>query len=189
MTYSLITSRLIRFLLLGAVGLAGIGCTPKAPTDPETAYQDSRMKASVTYLHLLRHTPFFSEFNDGQLKWVIKHSREWDAPAGTVIDSRVAGAAASPDVWILLDGGWQVETKYSTHTAGNTAPGKWYSSTATHSENRLVTTGRSYVMRIKASDMEDMLAQDFPFEGELSIGRAWYTYIGAVQSNPPSSAD
>jgi hypothetical protein len=147
------------------------------------------MKASVTYLHLLRHTPFFSEFNDEQLNWVIKHSREWDAPAGTVIDSRVAGAAASPDLWILLDGRWQVETKYSTHAADNAAPGKWYISAATLSESRLVTTGRSYVMRIKASDMEDMLVQNFPFGGQLSIGRAWYTYIGAGQSNAPSSAD
>ncbi len=143
------------------------------------------MKASITYLHLLRHTPFFTELNDDQLKWVIKHSREWDSPAGTVIDSRIEGVTPSADLWVLLDGGWQVETENSAHSAGNGTPGKWYSSSAMQSDNRLVTIRRSYVMRIKAADMEDMLAKDFPFRSHLSTGHAWYKHIGVGQSNMP----
>ncbi|WP_146136240.1 hypothetical protein [Pseudomonas simiae] len=89
------------------------------------------MKASVTYLHLLRHTPFFTKLDDEQLKWVIKHSRECDAPAGTVIDSRAERVNPSSDHWILLDGSWQVQTKTFSFTAGNDDPGKWYQPSAT----------------------------------------------------------
>ncbi|AZF43345.1 hypothetical protein C4J87_3193 [Pseudomonas sp. R1-43-08] len=181
MNCSLVKTQLIRWLALSTVGLALIGCIPQAPTDSETVYQDSRMNASVTYLHLLRHTPFFTELNDEQLKWVIKHSREWDAPAGTVLDSRAAGTAVSSDLWVLLDGGWQVETQTNAYAAGNGAPGKWYSPAQTQSDNRLVTIQRSYVMRIKAADLQTMLAQNFPFERHLSIGRAWYAHISAAQ--------
>ena len=178
--------RFTRLLVLGIAGLAVIGCLPQAPSDIETAYQDSRMKASVTYLHLLRHTPFFTKLDDDQLKWVIKHSREWDAPAGTVIDSRAEGVNPSSDLWILLDGSWQVETKVSSFTAGNNDPGKWYQSSATHSDNRLVTIQRSYVMRIKAGDMKDMLAKGFQFDSHLSEGEDWYSRIDAY--SPQSNA-
>lgn len=171
--------RFTRLLALGLGGLAIIGCLPQAPTDDETAYQDSRMKASVTYLHLLRHTPFFTKLDDEQLKWVIKHSREWDASAGTVIDGRAAGVSPSSDHWILLDGRWQIETRTSSFTAGNDDPGKWYQPSATRSENRLVTAERSYVMRIKAADMKEMLAKGFQFDSHLSVGQDWYSHIDA----------
>ena len=179
MICSNIRIHVVRFLALGIAGLSIIGCLPQAPSDVETAYQDSRMKASVTFVHLLRHTPFFTELNDDQLKWVIKHSREWEAPAGTVIDSRAEGVNPSSDLWILLDGGWQIETKNSSYTAGNDDPGKWYQSSATHSDNRLVTTQRSYVMRIKATEMENMLARGFKFDSHLSEGDDWYSRIDA----------
>ena len=168
-----------RLLVLGIAGLAIIGCLPQAASDAETAYQDNRMKPSVTYLHLLRHTPFFTKLDDDQLKWVIKHSREWDAPAGTVIDTRAEGVNPSSDHWILLDGSWQVETTTSSFAAGNDDPGKWYQPSATHSNNRLVTTQRSYVMRIKAADMKDMLAKGFQFDSHLSKGEDWYRRIDA----------
>lgn len=174
---SLTLFRFIRMLVLVIAGLSIIGCLPQAPSDLETAYQDSRMKASVTYVHLLRHTPFFTELTDDQLKWVIKHSREWEAPAGTVIDSRAEGVNPSSDLWILLDGGWQIETKNSSYTAGNDNPGKWYQSSAMQLGNRLVTTQRSYVMRIKAAEMEDMLAKGFKFDSHLSEGKDWYSRI------------
>jgi hypothetical protein len=183
MKFSLNTTQFIRLFVLWALGFAVVGCIPRAPSDTETAYQDSRMSPSVTYVYLLRHTPFFAELNDEQLKWVTQHSREWEAPKGTVIDSRAPGLTPSSDVWILLDGGWQVETQSSTYNAGNAAPGKWYSAAATHLENRLVTTSQSYVMRIKAVDIEDMLALGFPFESHLSEGRRWYAHIDTNKSN------
>jgi hypothetical protein len=182
MKRSLISAQLIRLLILCVAGLAVIGCIPRAATDAETAYQDSRMSPSVTYVHLLRHTPFFTELNDEQLKWVTRRSREWDAPAGTVIDSCASGISASSDLWILLDGGWQVETQNSTYSADNAAPGKWYSCAATRSENRLIATQRSYVMRIKSADMADMLSKGFMFERHLSAGRVWYEQIDAARS-------
>jgi hypothetical protein len=183
MKCSLISTQLIRLLTLCIAGLAVIGCIPRAATDAETAYQDSRMSPSVTYVHLLRHTPFFTELNDEQLKWVTRHSREWDAPAGTVIDGCTPGGSASSDLWILLDGGWQVETQGAVHSSDNAGPGKWYGCAATHLNSRLVTTQRSYVMRIKSADLEDMLARGFPFERHLSAGRIWYAQIDAVQSS------
>ncbi len=183
MIFSLIKPPLIRLSVLAIAGLAVIGCMPRAATDAETAYQDSRMKPSVTYLRLLRHTPFFTELNDEQLKWVIDNSREWDAPAGTVIESHVAGVSTSADIWILLDGGWQVETPTAVYAAGNGAPGKWYSAAQTPPNNRLVTTRRSYVMRIKAAELQVMLAQHFAFDTHLAVGRAWYAHIGAAQQS------
>ena len=62
------------------------------------------MRASTTHLYLLRRTPFFTGLSTEQLRYVIGHSREWEAQAATV----VAGSAdEADDVWILLDGGWQ----------------------------------------------------------------------------------
>jgi hypothetical protein len=183
MKFSLISSQLFRLSILCLAGLAVIGCIPRAATDAETVYQDSRMSPSVTYVHLLRHTPFFTELNSEQLKWVTRHSREWDAPAGTVIASCASGVSASPDLWILLDGGWHVETLDAVYSADNAGPGKWYGCAATHSNSRLVTTQRSYVMRIKSADMEDMLARGFPFERHLSAGRTWYAQIDAMRSS------
>jgi NAD(P)-dependent dehydrogenase (short-subunit alcohol dehydrogenase family) len=43
------------------------------------------MKASTTYLYLLRKTPFFTSLDTRQLRWMIEHSHEWEAQAGTVV--------------------------------------------------------------------------------------------------------
>jgi hypothetical protein len=84
------------------------------------------MKPSTTYLHLLRHTPFFTSLTTVQLRWTIAHSREWEAQSGTVI---VESATSQPtdDIWILLDGGWQVEAGGRVYPAGHADPGKWFS--------------------------------------------------------------
>src|SRR6202171_1714104 len=66
------------------------------------------MKASTTYLYLLRKTPFFTGLDTEQLRWTIGHSREWEAQAGTVV-AHCAPGQQDDDFWILLDGRWQVE--------------------------------------------------------------------------------
>ncbi|WP_411571660.1 hypothetical protein [Pectobacterium cacticida] len=47
------------------------------------------MKSSITYLHLLRYTQFFTQLDTGQLRWVIQHSREWEVQPGTFLVSDV----------------------------------------------------------------------------------------------------
>lgn len=130
----------------------------------------------------LRQVPFFAELNDQQLQWVVNHSRQWQTPRGAVLESRVTGVPVSSDVWVLLNGGWQVDTQADSHPSGNESPGKWYSSAQTHGDNRLVTSRQSNVMRIRATDMEKMLAQNFPFSKHFIAGRTWYLHIAGLAS-------
>jgi hypothetical protein len=81
---------------MGTVMIAKGGHTP-------SAYGKSQMKQSVTYVHLLKKTPFFTRLDRAQLKWVIKNSTEWEVEAGAVISD---SANASDFIWVLLDGGW-----------------------------------------------------------------------------------
>lgn len=145
---------------------------------------DPAMKSSVTYLHLLRKTPFFTALDTGQLRWTIDHSREWEAEAGTVIASCDSGdrggndAGAHEDAfWILLDGGWRLEVDGQVHPAGHADPGKWFSAVAARGPCRLVATEHSYVMRITRADMDDMLSRRFGFDQHLREGWAYYDAI------------
>jgi hypothetical protein len=139
------------------------------------------MKASTTYLYLLRKTPFFSALNHAQLRWTIDHSREWEAQAGTLV-AQCASASNDDAFWILLDGRWQVERDGHTYPAGHADPGKWFSASEPQGSCRLVTTEHSYVMRITRADMNDMLTRGFAFDAHLEEGRAYYRtmFAGAV---------
>jgi hypothetical protein len=130
------------------------------------------MKASTTYLYLLRKTPFFAGLDTEQLRWTIGHSREWEAQAGTVVAS-CSAADKSDDFWILLDGRWQVEHDGHTDPAGHADAGKWFSASETSGNCRLVTTEHSYVMKITRADMDDMLNRGFAFEPHLAQGRGY----------------
>jgi hypothetical protein len=134
------------------------------------------MKASTTYLYLLRKTPFFTGLDAEQLRWTIGHSREWEARAGTVV-ANCATADKSDDFWILLDGRWQVEHDGRTYPAGHADAGKWFSASETLGSCRLVTTEHSYVMKITRADMNDMLSRGFAFESHLEQGRAYYRTV------------
>jgi hypothetical protein len=136
------------------------------------------MKPSTTYLHLLRKTPFFTALNTAQLRWTIEHSREWEAPIGTVIVD-CATSQPTDDIWILLDGGWQVETAGRAYAAGHADPGKWFSVAHASRDCRLVATERSYVMKITRADMDDMLSLGFAFDAHLEAGRAYYADLFA----------
>jgi hypothetical protein len=74
---------------------------PAAVSAAPGSTQDKPMRASTTYLYLLRKTPFFTALTTAQLRWVIEHSREWEALAGTTIEDC---SESSADLWILLDG-------------------------------------------------------------------------------------
>jgi len=142
------------------------------------------MKQSITYLHLLRHTPFFTALTTGQLKYVIAHSTEWEAAAGQEVSN---GVQASDDMWVLLDGGWQVELEGRVAASGHDSPGKWYGgvlSALPPQDSRLVTSQHSYVMRIARRDLEQMLSLGFPFGRHLQQGAAFYAGLNASTTRP-----
>jgi hypothetical protein len=141
------------------------------------------MKPSVTYLHLLRHTPFFTSLDTSQLRWTIDHSREWEAHTGAVIATCEAKESPPDDaIWILLDGRWQVEEGGRVHPSGHADPGKWFSCSDVRATCRLVITEKSYVMRISRSDMDEMLARGFAFKQQLDQGQAYYNSMFPMAS-------
>jgi hypothetical protein len=134
------------------------------------------MRASTTHLYLLRRTPFFTGLSTEQLRYVIGHSREWEAQAATV----VAGSAdEADDVWILLDGGWQVQYEGRSYPSGHASPGKWYSPRRLDGDCVLLTTEHSYVMKIARADFDAMIEEGFAFQKHLDAGIAYYRSIRA----------
>jgi hypothetical protein len=140
------------------------------------AYRDKDMAMipQTTYLHLLKNTPFFTALTRPQLRWVIDHSQEWEAQAGAVIASSAKSAPPSADLWILLDGRWRLDVAGKQNAAGNADPGKWFSDRETVHAYQLVSTQKSYVMRISQIDMNEMLMQGFDFGTHLADGKAYY---------------
>lgn len=154
-------------------------CGQQGRVDQDVKQERNTMKASTTYLYLLRKTPFFTSLNTGQLRWTIDHSREWEARAGTVI-ADCALADKRDDFWILLDGRWQVEHDGHTYPAGHADAGKWFSASEAEGNCRLLATEHSYVMKITRADMNDMLTRGFAFDTHLQQGRAYYQTMFAV---------
>ncbi|NYE63400.1 hypothetical protein FHW58_004630 [Duganella sp. 1224] len=153
-----------RYLLSAVLTLLPGGCTTQEP----------HLKQSVTYLHLLRKTPFFTRLDKSQLQWVIDHSTEWEATAGMEISNR---RDADDHLWILLDGGWQIEQGGQVLKAGHADPAKWYGGPYAGllpADSRLVVNQHSYVMRIKRADVDDMLQRGFDFTPHLQQGQAFY---------------
>lgn len=183
-----------RWICLASAALlpALTGACDAQPTwrdDAAAATQGKPMKASITYLHLLRKTPFFTSLSTPQLRATISHSREWEAEAGTVIAQCQDDSAASEDVWILLDGGWQLEYDGHRYPAGHADAGKWFSARQATRACRLVATEHSYVMRITRADFDDMLAQGFAFDKHLDEGYRYYRGIFAdVPAGVPDPA-
>ena len=147
--------------------------------------RNTTMEPSVTYLHLLKHTPFFTSLTTAQLRWVIDHSREWEARADTVVaqcDDRAPGARDQA-MWILLDGGWQIESGAHVYPADHASAGKWFSAAMTSGSCRLVTTEHSYVMKIERADFDAMLAQGFAFGPHVDEGRRYYSELFAAPAS------
>jgi hypothetical protein len=135
----------------------------------------THMKKSVTYLHLLKKTPFFTRLDKRQLKWVIDHSSEWEAQAGMEVSNRLD---ANDHIWVLLDGGWQVEQGGQVLKAGHADPAKWYGGrhvALLPADSRLIANQHSYVMRIARADFDEMLGRQFDFAEHLRQGEAFYS--------------
>lgn len=162
----------VRAMVLTIVPLLLAACTVLS----YAAYRnkDIAMIPQTTYLHLLKNTPFFTALTREQLRWVIDHSREWEVRPGTVVASCGAVEAASDDVWILLDGKWQVDADGKQYPSGNSDAGKWFSATASSHICQLVVTEKSYVMKIVRSDLNTMLEQHFEFGEHLEAGTGYY---------------
>jgi hypothetical protein len=171
--------RLVRSAWLALLMLAA-GCGQPSHAGDE----GNTMKASTTYLYLLRKTPFFTSLDTRQLRWTIEHSREWEAQAGTVV-AHCAPGQQDDDFWILLDGRWQVEHDGEAYPSGHADPGKWFSASAAHGNCRLVVTEHSYVMKITRTDMDDMSSRGFAFETHLRQGRAYYRTMFAETLTSP----
>jgi hypothetical protein len=153
-----------RYLLSITLASFLSGCTAQEP----------QMKQSVTYLHLLKETPFFTRLDKSQLKWVIAHSTEWEAPAGMEVSNRLD---ANGHLWILLDGGWQVEQGGRVYKSGHADAAKWYGGEYAEllpSDSRLVTNQHSYVMQIARTDFNEMLKLGFDFSEHLQEGKLFY---------------
>jgi hypothetical protein len=141
---------------------------------PNALPGNKTMQASTTYLYLLRNTPFFTRLSKPQLRWVIDHSREWEAKPGTTVTDC---ADASGDYWVLLDGGWQVDYDGKRFPAGHADAGKWFSAKEGRGTCQLVTTEHCYVMQIWQADMVTMLADGFAFDAHLDAGHSYYDSI------------
>ncbi|MEK6418340.1 MAG: hypothetical protein V4801_01945 [Burkholderia gladioli] len=162
---------------LAAALLAATACC-RAQVEPDAAGQLS-MQPSVTYLFLLRRTPFFTALSTEQLRWTIAHSKEWKVREGTVIATcRDDGGAPAADDWILLDGGWAVEHDGRAEQAGRADAGNWFNRAVAHGAPcRLVATEPGYVMRIAHAEFQAMLARGFDFAAPLAAGRARYRVL------------
>jgi len=159
--------------LFAAFGMASCG----GKREPDAA-QKMTMRPSITYLHLLQHTPFFTALSKAQLQWVIDHSQEWEADTGAVIANCDGAAESNAPYWILLDGGWQIEYGDKTFRSGNADPGKWFSAVDVNEKScSLVVNEHSYVMRIQRGDMQQMLGRGFEFQTHIRSGTAHYRAI------------
>lgn len=136
------------------------------------------MTPSITYLHLLRHTSFFTALSTTQLQWVIDHSHEWAADRGAVVAKCDGASASDMDYWILLDGGWQIQHDGHTFASGHADQGKWFSASEAHGMGcSLIATEHSYVMRIRRPEMQAMLDEGFAFRTYLDSGEQYYRSI------------
>ncbi|PLZ01036.1 hypothetical protein CY652_17975 [Burkholderia sp. WAC0059] len=175
-------ARWFRCLVVPAYVLATtLGVTACGGTQEQDAAGRMTMRSAVTYRFLLRNTPFFTALSTEQLQWVIHHSHEWAADAGAVIAKCEGSRALDAPYWILLDGGWQVETGGRTFESGHADPGQWFSASEGRGQScELVANRSSYVMRINRADMQGMLEQGFGFGAHLDSGARYY---GSVFGN------
>jgi hypothetical protein len=84
------------------------------------------------------------------------------------------------NLWVLLDGGWQVEQGGKGYPADHADPAKWYGGAQAAllpADSRLVANQHSYVMRIARADFEQMLQQRFAFDAHLRQGEAFYAAL------------
>ncbi|MEI8632963.1 hypothetical protein P4S72_15105 [Vibrio sp. PP-XX7] len=89
----------------------------------------------------------------------------------------ITGNEDIPDYWILLDGGWQLNCDQKNYPSKHDDAGKWFNPKVANEDCELIATSPSYVMRIKAADMQGMLSKGFAFKTHLNIGSSYYQTI------------
>lgn len=181
-------SLLSGILLAMALAIIATACSTALQTtsspDRPLAQVIQTMKPSITYLYLLRQTPFFTDLNTDQLRWVIQHSREWEAEPGQVIVSS-SHLGDATGYWILLDGGWALTYQGRSHASEHDAPGKWFNQSQLDPQAfALVANDHSYVLHITTQDMDDMLGKGFNFQRHLDAGKRFYADLVAPPVNP-----
>jgi hypothetical protein len=148
-------------------------CLLSACTKPYVADAVGKltMQPSVTYLYLLRDSAFFKSLNTSQLRWVIKHSKEWKIIQGGVI----ATSQSKSDYWLLLDGSWQLTCQQQSHLVKQNYTKAWFNSSTSQLGCELRATSSSFVMRIRQNDMQTMIEHGFPFDIPEKETRYSYT--------------
>jgi hypothetical protein len=158
---------------LGLSAVLGSGARAQTPTTQGWP-RPSNAQQSVSHLHLLRQAPFFTGLDDDHLRWILDHSREWKVVAGEEISTSNQGADS---FWVLLDGGWEIESGTRRLQSGPAEAAKWYGGAEFHAldrPSRLVATGPGYVINLRWSEVEKLRKQAPTIERHLDIGLARY---------------
>lgn len=166
-------------LLICACSLT-LGCKSKVPD----AQGNLTMRPTTSYLHLLRHTPFFTSLTDTQLKFVIDNSKEWAVDKGGVISQCNGDMSVNDSFWILLDGQWALTYQQSSYLSAKNTSGKWYQINTLKSAGivpqkacTLVMHESGYVMKITEETMTQMRNKNFDFTSHLQDGAQHYGAI------------
>ncbi len=179
---SISRNRLIIFLLLSLAGTV-VACAVRQTQEEQI------MKPAITYLYLLRTTPFYTELNTRQLKWVIQHSKEWEVQEGGVIVSP-RSTGDSGGYWVLLDGGWALQYSGKLYHSGHADAGKWFKRDLIPAgDAELVATEHSYVMHIADKDMTEMLNRGFSLQHHLTAGKTYYSSLVAANVQADGTGD
>lgn len=147
------------------------------------------MEPCRTFIPLLSRTPFFMKLARDQLQWVINHSQEWMVSAGTVV---CTSPNAGENLWVLLDGNWEVESGGIKHQAMQSDPGNWYGSERMAEfpgESRVVATSASYVLKVSSENVQHMLDNDFDISRSLERGLDYYRRILGSQQDSAAPLD
>jgi len=84
------------------------------------------MKPSITYVHLLAHTPFFTALSADQLRWVIDYPREGIPKPGQSLPRMIRPAHPLRMTGSCATGQWRRHYDGNTYPSGHAAPGKWF---------------------------------------------------------------
>ncbi len=123
---------------------------------------------------LLRQAPFFAGLDDARLHWVAEHSRGWQVVAGEEISNSNQDADS---FWVLLDGGWEIESGTRRLGSGPAEAAKWYGGAEFRSlerPTRLVATVPGHVVNLRWADLESLRKQSPSIDDHLDRGLARY---------------
>lgn len=95
---------------------------------------------------------------------------EWEVKPDGVITS----SSDTPDCWVLLDGGWQLNCGRESYPSHHDEAGKLFRPSVAVTHCVFVTTEHNYVMRTKEADMQNIFKKGFAFNAHLDSGFVYY---------------